>query len=427
MSILNPAGLMGTDSPADLERMRALKRMKLVATSLLAVMAVIFVIAWEFQGDFPWLGYVRASAEAGMVGALADWFAVTALFRHPLGLKIPHTAIIPEKKESLGSSLSEFVADNFLNETVVRDKLSRLSLSHRVGSWLARPAGAERVTAEISHAISGLANILHDDQISEMLASTAKRRIEQIQVAPALGKIAGGVFERGDHHDVVNLLIERIHTWVLNHEDLVSGAVTKQAPSWTPRFVDSLVSEKLFREVEKYVRGVRDDPDHKIRIALDDFLTELAHDLQHDPVTMARAEEVKNQIAANPQIQGLVNSIWTSVKATILDATGDPDSVLRRKAADGIAQLGEKLMQDRAFASKIDSWIQDAAGYLANRYSREVAGIIDETVANWDGEATSKKIELLVGRDLQFIRINGTVVGALAGLAIYTVAHNFLG
>ncbi len=423
------AGLQfgGLTTAADVERLRALKRMKLFATSLLGLMAIIFVLAWLFQDEHPWLGYVRAAAEAGMVGALADWFAVTALFRHPLGLKIPHTAIIPAKKEAIGTSLSEFVADNFLNEAVVRDKLSRLSLSRRVGSWLESEGGAARVSQEMSNAIGGVANILQDDQISEVLASLVKQKVTDTVVGPPLGKIAGRVVARGDHHELVDLLVERILSWVQRNESLVSGAVTRQAPSWSPKFLDSIVSDKLYREVEKFVRGVKENPEHKIRIALDDFLIELTEDLQHDETTIARVEAVKLQVVNNPQIQNLAGSVWSSVKATLLDATGDANSVLRLKVVSSLQGLGRKLLQDSDFATKIDRWIADAAGYVATRYSREIAGIIDETVAKWDGDATSQKIELLVGRDLQFIRINGTVVGALAGLVIYTLAHNILG
>ncbi len=420
-------GIMAADSPADVERGRALKKMKLFATSLLVVMAVIFVVAWTLEAKYPWVGYVRAAAEAGMVGALADWFAVTALFRRPLGLPIPHTAIIPERKAAIGSSLSEFVADNFLNEEVVRDKLSRLEIASRTGAWLSRESGSSRVTAELANAVKGIVNVLDDDDIAEIMAGMIRRRTEEIQVGPPLGRIIGDVISRGDHRDLVNVLVERLYEWVVRNEALVSGAVRNRAPSWTPKFVDSLVSDKLYREIEHFLRAVRDDEHHQIRVALDHFITDLAEDLQHDPRTIARAEEVKRRIIENPHVQTLVGSAWTSVKTVVLEAAADPDSVLRRRLTDSIQEFGRKLVQDRGLAAKIDHWITDAAGYASRRYAREVAGIIDDTVANWDGEATSRKIELLVGRDLQFIRINGTVVGALAGLIIYTLAHHFLG
>ena len=411
----------------DLARQRALNKMKLFATSLLAAMAVLFVIAWVLQADHPWLGYVRAAAEAGMVGALADWFAVTALFRHPLGLPIPHTAIIPERKDEIGSSLSQFVADNFLSEEVVREKLSRLTIARRAGNWLSRPENAARVTSELAAAVNGIGNVLDDDDVSEVMASMIHRQTSQFEVGPPLGRILGDVVKRGDHHDLVDVLVERIYDWVVRNEDLVSGAVLNRAPSWTPKFLDAIVTDRLFREVEKFTRGVRDDPEHQLRQSLDKFLAELAEDLQYDEITRARAEDVKRRIIDNPQVQQLAKSAWGSVKKTVLEAANDPTSKLRVKVAGTITAFGSRLVVDEELAAKIDGWLADAAGYGAKRYAHEVASIIDETVAKWDGEATSRKLELLVGRDLQFIRINGTVVGALAGLVIYTLAHNLLG
>lgn len=416
-----------TETPLDQERRRGLNRMKLFATSLLAVMAVIFVVAWILQESHPWLGYVRAAAEAGMVGALADWFAVTALFKHPLGLPIPHTAIIPERKDEIGSSLSQFVADNFLNEGVVRDKLSRLRIAARAGAWLSRPESVARVTTELAAAVNGVANVLDDDDVSEVFAAMIGRQVSQLEVGPPLGRVLGDVVARGDHHDLVDVLTERIYDWVVRNEVFISGTVLTRAPSWTPRFLDAIVTDRLFREVEKFTRDLRDDKDHKLRGAVDHFLAELADDLQFDDITRARAEEVKRRIVDNPQVQQLARSAWGSIKQAVLDAANDPESKLRLKVGESIQDFGRKLSTDNELAAKIDGWTADAAGYGARRYAHEVASIIDETVANWDGEATSRKLELLVGRDLQFIRINGTVVGALAGLIIYTFAHNFLG
>ncbi|MEP6980885.1 MAG: DUF445 family protein [Nakamurella sp.] len=414
-------------TPADAARAAGLRRMKTLATGLLVAMAVVFVVTWTLQDRYPWLGYVRAMAEAGMVGALADWFAVTALFRRPLGLPIPHTAIIPERKEAIGESLTAFVADNFLNEDVVRDKLSRFSVAQRAGAWLSREESAARLSAEMGAALNGIGNVLDDDDVSEVMAAMIHRRAADFEVGPPLGKILGDVVSRGDHHDLVDVLTERAHEWVVRNEHLVSGLVSNRAPAWTPRFLDAIVTDRLFNEVERFVRGVRDDKGHQLRIAIDTFLVELADDLQRDAVTRARAESIKTRIIENPEVQTLVRSAWGSLKATLLQAANDPTSALRTRTTRAINDFGRKLLSDPELAGKIDTWVIDAAGYGARRYAHEVAGIINETVSRWDGEATSRKLELLVGRDLQFIRINGTVVGSLAGLIIYTLAHNFLG
>ncbi len=414
-------------TPADEERRRRLVRMKLLATGLLGLMAVIFVICWLLQDRHPAFGYIRAAAEAGMVGALADWFAVTALFRKPMGLPIPHTAIIPARKDQIGSALSEFVATNFLSEEVVRDKLSRFSVAAKLGVFLAEPEGAQRVTAALATAARGVATVLRDDQVAELLADIARRKISQTRIGPPLGRIAGEVFDRGDHHPLVDFIVDRCHAWIRDNYTAVSRVVSQRAPSWSPRFLDSMVADRIYREVEAFALAVKTDPDHEMRKALDRFLAEFARDLQTDPTTMARADEIKDRILDNAQVRTLAASAWSTVKQTVLDAADDPTSSLRASVRDGLMSFGARLTTDAATAAKVDAWVADAAGYLAANHARSLTGIIDETIARWDGAATSRKIELQIGRDLQFIRINGTVVGSLAGLVIYTIAHLVLG
>jgi uncharacterized membrane-anchored protein YjiN (DUF445 family) len=414
-------------SPMDEVRRQGLVRMKIFATGLLVVMAVIFVIAWLLQDTHPWMGYVRAAAEAGMVGALADWFAVTALFRHPMGLKIPHTAIIPKGKDAIGSSLSEFVATNFLSENLVREKINGFGVAQRAGAYLARPESAERLVAEAAVAANGLSKVLADDQVTDLIAALARRKIEQTRIGPPVGRVAADVFERGEHHPVVDFIIDRCYEWIRDNYTMVSRVVAQRAPSWTPKFLDSMVAERIYNEVETFARAVRDDQGHELRKALDTFLTEFAEDLQHDEKTMARADEIKDRILDNEQLRHLAGEFWQSAKKALLDAISDPQSPLRRSAVKLVIDFGRNLTEDGPTARKVNAWVADAAGYVAANHARSITGIIDETIARWDGEATSRKIELQIGRDLQFIRINGTVVGALAGLVIYTVARLVLG
>jgi len=388
---------------ADAERRRRLVQMKIIATSMLGGIAVVFVVAFSLQDRYSWLGYVRAAAEAGMVGAIADWFAVTALFRRPLGLPIPHTAIIPTRKDAIGSSLSEFVATNFLSEEVIREKLAGFSIAAKL-------------------AVRGVSNVLEDDQVAGVLEAVARRKIAETQIGPPLGRVAAEVFARGEHHPLVDFVIDRMHTWIRDNYTMVSRVVSQRAPSWSPKFLDGLVADRIYREVETFALAVKSDPDHQLRKALDKFLGEFAVDLQHDPATMARAEAIKERVMDNDQVRVLAAGAWRSIKETILAAVDDPDSPLRRSVSDGLMAFGRRLQDDGPTASKVDHWVADAAGYLARNHARSITGIIDDTIARWDGEATSRKIELQVGRDLQFIRINGTVVGALAGLVIYTIA-----
>jgi uncharacterized membrane-anchored protein YjiN (DUF445 family) len=398
--------------------------MKLVAVGfLLAATALFVATTWALSAGGPsWLGYPKAAAEAGMVGALADWFAVTALFRRPLGLPIPHTAIVPTKKDLIGDSLGDFVGTNFLAEDVVRDKLRRAGIAGQVGGWLAEPGNAERVTAELATAARGAVAVLHDDAVQDLVEQVLVRQLMERPWGPPLGRVLSGVLTDGAHHRMVDLVCDRAYEWVRTNHDLVMRVVADHAPAWSPKFVDELVADKVFSEVLAFTWAVKEDQGHPMRKAVDRFLVEFAEDLQGDLTTIERAEAVKRQIAEHPDVQKFIGQTWMTVKGMILDAAADPSSALRRRVRDGSASLGRRLDTDQELRGKVDGWLENAAGYVVRHYRAEITTLITDTVARWDAEETSRKVELQVGRDLQFIRINGTVVGALAGLVIYTAA-----
>ena len=411
----------------DTERAAGLRRMKTVATGLLAIMAVIFLIAFALQEQYPWLQYVRAAAEGGMVGALADWFAVTALFKYPMGLKIPHTAIIPRKKDQIGTSLGQFVEENFLSESVVQQKLSSLGLAQRAGAWLSRPEGADRVAVEGAALIRGAFTVLDDDAVQKVIESMVRKHVVDPPWGPPVGRMAERVFEEGHHHRLVDLLVDRAAEWVDGNYDVVSRVVSQRSPTWVPHFVDGLVGDKVYVEFLKFVRAVQADPQHDVRLSIDKYLKDLAQDLQHDPVIIAKAEEIKAGILDDPRLHDVAARAWSTIKTALLEAVNDPDSELTRNFKAAVRDFGRRLTTDEDLAGKINRWISDGAGYLVRTYRSDIAGIISETVERWDAEETSRKIELQVGKDLQFIRINGTVVGALAGLGIFSLAHALFG
>jgi uncharacterized membrane-anchored protein YjiN (DUF445 family) len=414
--------------PGEAEKQRGLRRMKLVALSFLLGATVIFIATsfWQSAGAPAWAGYLRAAAEAGMVGALADWFAVTALFRHPLGIKIPHTAIIPTRKDALGNSLGEFVGTNFLAEQVVRERLRRVGVAGRLGGWLAEPANADRVTAELSTVVRGVVAVLRDEDVQAVMEQAVVRRIVAVPWGPPLGKLLTGVFADGAHHKLVDLMCDRAYEWVKSNHTAVLRVVSDRAPSWSPKFVDSMVADKVYGEVLSFAWLVKTDPNHPMRLAIDKFLAEFAQDLQTDEATIQRAEAVKQQVLEHPEVQNVIGSAWATAKAMLLDAAEDPSSELRKRVRDGLISLGTRLSTDDSLREKVDSWVEGAAAYVVLNYRDEITTLITDTVQRWDAEETSRKIELQVGRDLQFIRINGTVVGALAGLVIYTVAQLIL-
>ncbi|MUU71113.1 DUF445 domain-containing protein [Pseudarthrobacter sp. GA104] len=414
-------------SPGDAEKAAALRRMKLVALGLLVVMAVIFVFAFALQKEYPWLQYVRAAAEGGMVGALADWFAVTALFKYPMGIKIPHTAIIPRRKDQIGASLGEFVETNFLSEQVVQEKLASVNIARRAGEWLATPAGADRVAKEGAALIRGIFKVLNDDDVQAVIEGMVRKHLLAPPWGPPVGKMAERIFHDGHHHKLVDLLVDRAADWVDDNHDTVTHLVSDRSPTWVPQFVDGLVGDKVYVEILKFVRAVQADPNHQVRQSIDRYLNDLAQDLQHDPAMIARAEDIKAQVLGDPEVRELASRTWGTVKSALLGAVDDPDSELTIKFKAAVRDFGSRLVSDPELAGKVNTWIGDAAGYLVRTYRSDIAGVITDTVARWDAEETSQKIELQVGKDLQFIRINGTVVGSLAGLAIFTVAHLIFG
>ncbi|MFD7918403.1 DUF445 domain-containing protein [Streptomyces sp. NPDC059740] len=412
-------------TPADLERRRGVRRMKTFATLLLLVVALVYAGAtWAgAAGAGAWTGYVAAAAEAGMVGALADWFAVTALFRRPLGLPIPHTAIIPTKKDQLGRSLGDFVGENFLSGDVVRLRLSRIGVGWRLGAWLAAPRNAERVTAEAATALRGALTVLRDSDVQAVVGEAITRRAGTVEIAPRLGTLLERVVADGGHRRVVDLVCARAHDWLVFHSDSVMTAVTGGAPGWTPRFVDRRIGERVYKELLRFVTEMRDMPQHPARGAVDRFLKDFAADLRTDPDTRARVERLKTEVLARDEVQDLIASAWNSVRAMIVAAAEDEHSALRTRARDSLLSLGERLSHDERLQAKVDGWLEGAAVHVVTAYRDEITSLITDTVAGWDAEQTSRKIEAHIGRDLQFIRVNGTVVGALAGLCIYTVAQ----
>ncbi|MDT0158787.1 DUF445 domain-containing protein [Microbacterium sp. ARD32] len=417
-------------SPADQERLRGLRRMKAVALGALIFMAVVFVIAFALEHRYPWLAYVRAATEGGMVGALADWFAVTALFRHPLGAPIPHTAIIPHRKDEIGRSLGEFVETNFLSGDVVREKLSRTALSQRLGEWLAAPSlgpatpsHAERVSAEAATAASAVLRALSDDDVQELIADLAREHLVEPDWAPSAGGWLERIVEADAHRGAVDLAVDSITGWLHANAHTFQGLVSRRLPGWVPRLAHRFVDETVYHEAVRFAEAVQADPHHPARAALDGYLARLADRLQHDPDMRERFEGAKAAVFDSPRVVALAAQAWETAKNGLLAALADPESGLRRRAASAVAEIGQRLATEPVLQARVDGWVTDAAVFLVDRYRHDIASIITDTVEKWDAAETTEKIELMVGRDLQYIRLNGTVVGALAGLAIFAVAH----
>jgi uncharacterized membrane-anchored protein YjiN (DUF445 family) len=410
-------------SPADESRRVALLGMKRLALALLVAMAVIFAVSFALEERYPWLEYVRAAAEGGMVGAIADWFAVTALFRYPLGLRIPHTNIIANRKDEIGASLGEFVESNFLSDAVVRGKLESIGVSRRLGAWLVQPSNAARLTDEISHGGTGLLDLLSDDDIKDLLEGVAREHLLAPAWGPSLGRLGEHLVESGRHHAAVDLLLDKAHSWLEEHPEAFGQSVSTRLPRWVPGFLGEMVDDRAYREALGFVSSVQAEPNHPLREAIDRYLAELMGDLQHDDVMIGRVESLKLELVDNAKLREFAGDAWESLKESLLAALADPKSALRAGVQSTVLDVGARLVSDESLGARIDRWLADTAGYVLQKYRHEIAGVITETVERWDPAETTEKIELQVGKDLQFIRINGTVVGALAGLLIFALAQ----
>lgn len=413
---------------ADRQRRAELRRMKAVAAGLLLVAAAAYLVArrWEASGGPGWVGYLRAAAEAGMVGGLADWFAVTALFRRPLGLPIPHTALIPTRKDALGRSLGDFVGANFLSAEVVGGRIRRSDVAGLAGRWLAAPGHAERVAAELAAVVRGALGVLRDDDVQAVLEQVLAQRLRNVQSGPVLGRLLGRVVADRAHIRLVELAVDRAHRWLVANRDALVGVIADQGPPWSPRFVDRRVAGRVHGELVRITAEIAADPDHPARAAVDQLLATVAEDLCTDPATGARADAVLTALLDRPAVRAAVRDLAAATRRLVLELVDDPDSELRRRTVAGLRDLGSRLATDPQLRAKVNGWLEDAAGYVVTNHRDELTRTVTETVERWDAAETTRKIELQVGRDLQFIRINGTVVGALAGLAIHTVGQLLL-
>ena len=409
------------ESPADERRRAGLRRMRFVATGLFVLAAVVYVATLRLDHDGVW-GFVNTAAEAGMVGALADWFAVTALFRHPLGIPVPHTALVKKRKDELGRSLQEFVSENFLTEEIARERLAAAHVAERLGVWLAEPRHRERVLREVARGGTRGLERVEDADVHDFLTEMLLPRLAREPVSPILGSLLEGIVDGGSHTGLVDLGIDEMQRWLSDNPALFAEIIGEKAPWWSPEWLDDRVIGWTYQQALGWLREMRSDARHPARRALDDLLRRLAEDLQHDETVMASAEALKERLLGHPQVPTSAVAVWQSLRASLLGAMADEESYFWTRGDELLAHLGQHLAEDAAWQERLELHLGEIVAFFVNTYGDELAEVISVTVERWDADEASERIELFVGRDLQFIRINGTVVGALAGLVIHSVA-----
>jgi uncharacterized membrane-anchored protein YjiN (DUF445 family) len=403
------------------QRRADLRRMKRFATALLVGAAVVYVVTRSLEDDLGWLAPVRATAEAAMVGALADWFAVTALFRHPLGIPIPHTAIIAANKDRIGRALGLFVQEHFLAAPLVVARLREAAPARRAGAWLAVPANARRATETVATMVAGLPDVLDDDEVSGAVRQAIVDRIRATPAAPLLARGLEVAIAEGHHRLVVDAVLAHAGDYLDANRDVLYERLRTESPWWVPGAIDERIFAKIFGSAQRLVAELAADPDHELRRDIDTGLVELVDRLRCDPVLAARVEARKEQLLDHPDVQVWAGSVWADVKAYLLRSAREPGSVLRMRFEGALVGAGTRLRDDPSLQATVDGWLVEAVAAVVSQYRENAADHIAATVERWDPADTADRLELVVGRDLQFIRINGTVVGGLAGLLIYLV------
>jgi uncharacterized membrane-anchored protein YjiN (DUF445 family) len=415
------AGIPLPDLKNVAERQARLTRMKRIATGLFIFVTAVFVATRLLEERYPWLGWVRAMSEAAMVGALADWFAVTALFRHPLGIPIPHTAIVPNRKDRIGASLGGFVQNNFLSRELIGAKLRQIGISRRIGEWLRDPANARKISIHASKALAGTVQVLRDDDVQDLLDRSVIARIRATRVAPVVGNALSLITASNRHQELLDEALKLLDRVVDQNDEIIRDRIRKESPWWLPESVDDKIHDKIVTAIENLLHAVTTDPNHPLRARFDAAVDRFVERLKTSPEVIAKGEELKEELLAHPSVRQFSAEVWNDAKTAIVKYSESPVDGEIRPIDRGLISLGETMLEDPELLAKVDGWLLDATLYVVEQYRTEVGQFIADTVRGWDPEDTSRKIELAVGRDLQFIRINGTLMGALVGLLIYLV------
>ncbi len=402
------------------------RRMRLFATGMLFAMAGLFVVARQFGGTHPAWGYVLAFAEAGMVGGMADWFAVTALFRHPLGIPIPHTAIIPENKDRIADTMAAFLQENFLTPQVVARRLHATNIAAAAGSWLADPGTGDgggnggRIRAGAAELLAQVLESLDPERLGGQVRGGLVRQLGKLEIAPLLGQLTETAIADRRHLAVIDSLVRWTGLTLEDNEELVRDLIHRRANAvlrWTG--LDETLANSVLDGLYKLLAEVIVDPEHPLRAKIEEGLAKLATDLRSDPELRARVERMKVELLANPAVSQWWQGVWERLRTALLKRLRQNDAKIGSQFAEALAELGATLRDDPQMQAQVNRFARRTMVGLATRYGDQIVRLVSETVKRWDAKTVTERIEGAVGRDLQFIRINGTLVGGLVGVVIH--------
>lgn len=397
--------------------------MKVVATGLLVVMALVFAVTRSFEHIYPSLTYVKAFAEAAMVGGLADWFAVTALFRHPLGLPIPHTAIIPRNKDRIGEALANFIRENFLIPSVVARRMQRLDVAGATGRFLQTPAGeGTRIRAGASRLIADIFESLDDERLGGIVKGAISARLRRTEVSPLLGHALASAINEDRHVPMLEAAIRWTARALDANEPLIREIVHKKA-NWVLKLagLDAKLADAIIDGLRKLTVEMSTDPAHPVRIKIEEALAQLANDLQTRPETREKVEAIKDALLDNRSVGLWLDTLWQKSREAVIKAARNPDAVLAGKLGEVLKSMGGTLEKDARIRGAINQFARRAAVGMVASYGGSIVKLVSETIRGWDARTVTNRLEAAVGRDLQYIRINGTIVGGLVGLILRLV------
>ncbi|WP_394665685.1 DUF445 domain-containing protein [uncultured Chryseobacterium sp.] len=412
----------------DEAKRKQLRKYKAFATGLFVLMAVLFIGTTLLQKtiDSHWIGYVRAFSEAAMVGALADWFAVTALFRHPLGLPIPHTNLIENSKQKLGDNLGNFVVTNFLSPENIRPYIQKLKISNFVGEWLGKEKNQDILLKNLSDIVLDILNKLDDSEVSRFISNKVSEMTDTIKLNAILGNGINYLLDKNDHQRIITNLSSQIKNYIAENDEMIKDRVKKGSYTFIPAFVDNKIADKITSGLSDFFKEIEQDPNHEIRNLITQKIYDFSNELKQDPKWEEEFKNIKNDLLKNDKLNEYSNDIWISIKNTLTKELQDDESPLKKYLSKNLNEFSQNLKNDENFQKKIDDWVRVTAYKYILKNTHQFGNLISSTVGNWQGKELSEKLELEVGKDLQFIRVNGTIVGGLVGLIIYTIAHFFL-
>jgi uncharacterized membrane-anchored protein YjiN (DUF445 family) len=410
----------------DTEKARQYAIMRTRATALLGVFTLVFAATAIFAHLYPsvspfWIGLIRATAEAAMVGGVADWFAVTALFRHPMGIPIPHTAIVAQRKDRIGRSLGNFVGNNFLSRDVIARQLAGMRLGERAAKWLAEPVHQERVARAIAGGVARAAEAIPTAELQDSVHGALVQQLRKAQVAPLLADLLSLATTDDRHHEMLDRLVRLVSRIVQDNKELIRHRIAEESPWWVPGAVDDKLYQKIVAGIERTLEDVATNVNHPLRSQFDQALRGFTERLHSSPETIARAEEVKERLLTHPAVEDLSDALLAAAKGSLAKYTG-PDAPSPEPLQRAIGALADRALGNEAFLAEVDEAIERLALGVVEEYRPEVAALIGRTVEGWDATDASRKIEVQIGRDLQFIRINGTLVGGLVGMVLYLIS-----